>query len=98
MVHQVYVASIGTNMMKHRMRVTKALWAANISAEYSHHESPKFKKQLDEALAKGVPLMVVFGEEELQNGTVKVKDMIKHTENEVAIDSLVEYLRTNELV
>lgn len=85
-------------MMKHRMRVTKALWAANISAEYSHHENPKFKKQLDEALTRGVPVMIVFGEEEVQKGTVKVKDMLKHTEIEVPLDSVVDYMQTNGLV
>jgi histidyl-tRNA synthetase len=58
----VYIASIGANMMKDRMQVAKILWSANISAEYSHHENPKLKKQMDEALAKGFPVMLVFGE------------------------------------
>lgn len=94
---QVFIASIGADMMKSRMRVAKMLWSANISSEYSHHENPKFKKQLDEALAKGVPVMIVFGDEELQNGTVKVKDMIQHTENDVPLVNLVEYLKSNNL-
>ena len=84
-------------MMKQRMKVTKTLWTADIAAEYSHHENPKFKKQLDEALSKGVPCMVVFGEEEVKNGTVKVKDMQQHTENEIPVETLVEYLQSANL-
>ncbi len=94
---QVYVASIGSNMMKSRMKVAKLLWTANISAEYSHLDSPKFKKQLDEALQRGVPVMVVFGDEELQKGTVKVKDMANHKETEVELANLVEFLKSNGL-
>ena len=85
---QVYVASIGADTLKHRMKVAKQLWRSNISAEYSHHENPKLKRQLDEALARGVPIMVVFGEEEMRNGTIKVKDIKAHTEEEVALENM----------
>ena len=40
------------------MRIAKALWLADISAEYSHQESPKFKRQLDEVLERQIPFMV----------------------------------------
>jgi histidyl-tRNA synthetase len=91
---QVYVACIGENTMIHRMRVAKMLWAANIAAEYSHHESPRLKKQLDEVLSRGVPFMLVMGEDEIKNGTVKVKNVQEHSETEVSLDGLVPYLRS----
>ena len=40
------------------MRIAKSLWLADISAEYSHQESPKFKRQLDEVLERQIPFMV----------------------------------------
>ena len=40
------------------MRIAKALWMSDISAEYSHQESPKFKRQLDEVLERHIPFMV----------------------------------------
>jgi len=89
---QVFVASIGTGLVPDRMRVCKLLWEANISAEYSHQENPKFKKQLDETLERGIPYMIVFGEEELKNGTVKVKDMREHAEEEVPLEAMVTTL------
>jgi len=89
---QVYVASIGSDLICERMRVAQSLWAANIASEYSHLDNPKFKKQLDEALERGIPFMVVFGPEELEKGAVKVKNMSLKTEQEVVIDELVAVL------
>jgi histidyl-tRNA synthetase len=80
---QVYVASIGAGYVPDRMRVAKLLWKNNIPAEYSHLENPKFKKQLDEALERYIPVMVVFGEDELKRRVVKVKNMKEHVEVEV---------------
>ena len=74
------------------MRIAKILWNANIPAEYSHQDSPKFKKQLDETLERGIPFMIVFGEDEMAKGVVKLKNMRLHTEEEVSIDSLVSCL------
>ena len=74
------------------MKVAKLLWNANISSEYSHQDSPKFKKQLDETLERGIPFMVVFGEDEIAKGVVKLKNMKLHTEAEVALDSLIDSL------
>lgn len=91
-MYQVYVASIGANLITERMRVAQLLWQANISAEYPHQDNPKFKKQLDDALERGIPFMVVFGSDELAKGVVKVKDMRLHTEVEVRREDLVATL------
>ena len=74
------------------MKVAQVLWNANISAEYSHLDNPKFKRQLDEALERGIPYMVVFGPEEVANGVLKVKNMKAHTEVEVPYQRVVEEL------
>jgi histidyl-tRNA synthetase len=82
---KVYVASIGAGYVPDRMRIAKILWKNNIPTEYSHLENPKFKKQLDEALERYIPVMVVFGEDELQRRVVKVKNMKGHVETEVEL-------------
>ena len=91
---QVYIASIGPNFVPTRMKIARTLWQANISAEYSHQENPKFKKQLDEALERFIPFMVIFGEEEVSKGVVKVKNMRTHEESEVAMTDIVGALLT----
>lgn len=85
----VYIASIGSGLLVERMKLARVLWTHNISAEYSHLENPKFKRQLDHALGSNIPVMVVIGESELENGTVKVKDMRNHTEVEVKLEDVV---------
>lgn len=89
---QVYIASIGPNFVPTRMQIARILWQANISAEYSHQENPKFKKQLDEALERFIPFMVIFGEEEVTKGVVKVKNMKTHEEVEVPMTDIVDTL------
>lgn len=91
---QVFIASIGPNLMTERMKIAQKLWKSNISSEYSHLDNPKFKKQLDDTLERGIPYMVVFGQDELDKNIVKVKDMKNHTEEEVSIDLLVQKLES----
>jgi histidyl-tRNA synthetase len=90
----VYIASIGSGLLVERMKLAKVFWGENISAEYSHLENPKFKRQLDHALGSNIPVMVVIGESELENGTVKVKDMKGHTEVEVPLAEVVSAVLT----
>ncbi len=91
---QVYIASIGAGMIAHRMRIANILWKANISAEYSSKESPKLKPQLDDVLERGIPYMIVFGEDEINKGTVKVKCVKAITEEDVPLDNIVNYLQS----
>ena len=77
------------------MKIARTLWNANISAEYPHQDDPKFKKQLDYALEHGIPYVVVFGEEELKAGNVKIKDIVKHTEEVVQVGDIVGYLKSH---
>ena len=79
--------------MPDRMKIARLLWNANISAEYSHLENPRLKKQMDEVLERAIPFMVVFGADEVTRGTVKVKNMKLHDEVEVPITELVNKLQ-----
>ena len=89
---KVYIASIGPDLICERMRVAQLLWAANIPSEFSHLDNPKFKKQLDETLERGISFMVVFGQDELDKGVLKVKNMSLKTEVEVAREDVVKVL------
>lgn len=89
---QVYVASIGSETIAHRMKIARLLWQADIPTEYSHKDNPKLKTQMDEVLERGIPYMVIFGKDELAKGVVKVKSMKEHTEVEVTLDQLTAEL------
>jgi histidyl-tRNA synthetase len=75
------------------MEVAAKLWAAGIKAEFGYKPNPKMGDQLGYALEQGIPFMVLFGDTELQQGQVKVKDMAAKSEETVALDSLVSELQ-----
>jgi histidyl-tRNA synthetase len=89
---QVFVASIGDNLMLERMKVAQVLWRSNYSCEYPHAENPKFKRQLEEVLERRIPFMIILGENEIKNGVLKVKNMTAHEEVETSLENLLSTL------
>ena len=79
---QVLVASVSKNMLPTKMAICRDLWAAGVAAEFSPQENPKMKPQLDRALERGIPFIVVVGDEEKRNGTAQVKNVATHTQEE----------------
>lgn len=75
------------------MQVASRLWQAGIKAEFGFKPNPKMGDQLGYALEQGIPFMVLFGEDELAGGTVKVKDMAAKAEEAVPLDGLVARLQ-----
>jgi histidyl-tRNA synthetase len=94
----VLVASVGEGMMKHRMKLTRMLWDANISAEFSQQDNPKLKYELADALERAIPFMAIVGEEEVESKTCKVKDLKARTEETVPMSNLVATLRKKGVV
>ena len=89
----VLIASAGGAMMKEKMNIARILWDGSISAEFSHQENAKLKKEVVHALDRGIPYMVVIGESELAENKVQVKDIQANTAELVAIPDLVSALR-----
>lgn len=71
----VLVSSVGKGLLQRRMEVAASLWRAGVAAEYTYAEDVKLAKQLPYAVDRGIPLVIIFGEDELAAGTVKIKDM-----------------------
>eukprot|EP00210_Caulerpa_lentillifera_P005171 g4943.t1 len=91
---QVLVASIGNGLQGHRMNLCAQLWSAGIAAEFGYKPNPKMGDQLNYALQQGIPFMVLFGEDELSEGVVKIKDLDARIEDTVPEEKLVTELRS----
>eukprot|EP01029_Cantina_marsupialis_P000491 TRINITY_DN1035_c0_g2_i1.p1 TRINITY_DN1035_c0_g2~~TRINITY_DN1035_c0_g2_i1.p1 ORF type:complete len:981 (+),score=238.20 TRINITY_DN1035_c0_g2_i1:32-2944(+) len=91
----VLVASTGKNMLEHRMAICSELWKGGIAAEFMYDENPKMAKQMNAALEQDIPYMVIVGETEIAAGTVKLKMLREHKEDEIERDSLVCSIRQN---
>ncbi len=94
----VLVAQAGDNLMVERMKVTKLLWDAKISAEFNQQENPKLKYEIANALDRGIPFMVVIGEDEAKEKKCKVKDLKARTEECVDQSELAATLRAKGVI
>lgn len=90
---EVYVLSGVKDSIVERMAICKELWAAGIKAEFVPKVSQKLTPQLKAANTHGVPIAVIFGEDELAKGTLLIKDLKAMTQEEVPRAELVDALR-----
>ena len=65
---------------------------ANIATEL-YPASVKLKKQMSYADAKGIPYVVLIGEEEMQSGQLTLKDMVSGAQEKLTITEIVEKLK-----
>eukprot|EP00557_Chaetoceros_sp_GSL56_P006358 CAMPEP_0176501598 /NCGR_PEP_ID=MMETSP0200_2-20121128/14246_1 /TAXON_ID=947934 /ORGANISM="Chaetoceros sp., Strain GSL56" /LENGTH=958 /DNA_ID=CAMNT_0017900495 /DNA_START=69 /DNA_END=2945 /DNA_ORIENTATION=- len=95
---KVLVAQAGENLMLEKMKVTKLLWDANISAEFNQQDNPKLKYEIADALDRNIPFMVVIGEDEAREKKCKIKDLNARTEETVDQSELASALRAKGVI
>ena len=70
------------------MRLIKTLREAGKSAEL-YPDNAKMKKQMNYANKRNIPFVILIGEDELENNTCVVKNMIDGTQLEVPFDEVL---------
>jgi len=70
-----------TGLLPERMAIARELWDSNIRTEFLAKVKPKLPAQFAAAEAKGIPLGVIIGDDELAQGVVKLKLMGLEKEN-----------------
>lgn len=88
---QVYVTYMGEKMMKEALAITSSLRSAGIITEFPYKRN-KMKDQIESVLKRGIPYMVLVGEDEFANGEVLVKDIQKSEQHKVTRENLTNYL------
>ena len=94
-VHQLYKvedATVALQMQnvylcvqKERMKLCSELWAAGIRAEFGYKANPNFKTDIiGVAQDQGIPVVLLFGDAELEAGTVNVKDIASERQETVS--------------
>jgi len=91
----VLVASIGKNVTEERMKILTLLWESNINAEHVFKDNAKLLTQFQYCEDKNIPYAIVFGENELKKGVVKIRDIKarKDLENEVPLENIVPEIK-----
>ena len=78
------------------LKLLSMLRSAGISSEVYCGSERSFKAQMNRALKMEIPLLIIPGERELQEGKVAVKNLNARTQVEVMIDDLVDHLNQIE--
>jgi histidyl-tRNA synthetase len=95
----VYIIAAGgkdfDGLLVERMRVARQLWDAGIQAEYTAKARPKLQAQFN--ASKDIPIVVILGQDELENGQVRLKEAKSAEEKDrgrlVDKDRLVDEVR-----
>ena len=92
MTTKVLFVNFGGEERKASMGLLKALRAAGVPSDI-YPESAKMKKQMEYANKRAIPYVIIVGESERTEGVATVKNMAEGTQEKVAFDALVDYLR-----
>lgn len=88
---QVLVANFGKETLKASLQILNTIRSSGINAEiYPDHV--KMKKQFNYADKKGIPSVLVVGEEELKSGTYALKNMHSGEQGKYTRDELIKKL------
>ena len=90
---EVFVAVIGKNLTKERLKVLNELWDNGIKAEILYNENPRMDKQMDYVVNNKIPFMVFIGENELKENKIKIKCMANSNEIMIEREKLIEEIK-----
>ncbi|MGI6045340.1 MAG: histidine--tRNA ligase [Eggerthellaceae bacterium] len=90
---KLFIASVDDSTKREAFALLQACRDAGIIADMSH-QARSLKSQFKLADKLDAKFVAVLGPEELENKSVKLRDMATHEEQMVAIDNLVETLRS----
>ncbi|KAK1968923.1 histidyl-tRNA synthetase [Colletotrichum sublineola] len=73
----VFVMSLGSKagLIKERLEVCSKLWDAGIKAEFLYKVKPKLPPQFKAAESNATPFAIILGDDEVQKGVVRIKEL-----------------------
>jgi len=86
---KVMFVNFGANEEKYCLKCIKQLYESGISAEIYPDSNVKIKKQFAYANAKGIPFVVIAGENEIKNDKPILKSMISGEQFEMSINNII---------
>jgi len=89
---KVMFANFGTNEALHSLKAIKILRENKIKTEF-YPDNVKLGKQIQYADKKGIPFVVIIGEEEIKNQNYTLKNLNSGKQIIVSLDKLIETLK-----
>ncbi len=85
---RVFFTNLGAEEQRAALPLLRSLRRAGIAAEI-YPEAGKMKKQMEYANRRGIPYVAIIGSQEIENGTVALKDMRSGEQRQVPFAELV---------
>lgn len=89
---KVMFINFGEKEINYCLPIAKTLRMKGISTEI-FPDSSKLKKQFSYADNKKIPFVIIAGEQEIENNTVKIKDMLSGSETLVSISEIENHIK-----
>ncbi|UJR13671.1 hypothetical protein I4U23_000683 [Adineta vaga] len=90
---EIYVASAEKNFLEERMKLCAYLWENGFQTEMAYRHNPKLLDQLQYCEKHQIELCIIIGSTELENGTVKIRNVNTREEFAIPREQLAEQLR-----
>ncbi len=87
---QVLFFNLGEKEGKVAFEMAQQLRKKNIRCEI-YHEPAKFDKQFKYAEKKNIPFVIIIGEEEIKNGSCKIKNILTGQQIEISLKDIPEF-------
>ena len=89
---QIMFVNFGPTEENFILPIVAKLRKAGISCEI-YPEAAKMKKQMTYANRKAIPFVILAGTQEIENKTVTVKNMLKGSQEDISINTIVTYFK-----
>jgi histidyl-tRNA synthetase len=90
---KVLVTIFSKDFIEKSIKVAAVLREKNINTELFLNPEKKLDKQLKYADKKGIPYVLILGEEEVKKNVVKLKDLKTGKQQEVTLEQLIKILQ-----
>ena len=92
---KVFIVNFSDQYLLRYISLAKTLRDAGVSVEISS-KATKIGKQLGLANSKGIPFVVLLGENEIDSGKVIIRDMKTGLQNEISAEGLIPFLKAKD--
>lgn len=89
---QVLLVNFGQEEEQFSLKILNELRQAGINAEIFPEHSAKMKKQMSYADSKKIPFVVLIGKDEMQSGSLTIKDMATGQQEKLTLNEIISKL------
>jgi histidyl-tRNA synthetase len=90
-IPQVFVVTVNDTVRKESWNIVRKLREMNISTDFDLKKRT-LRKQLEYVDSNNIPYAIIIGQQELKKGKIKLRDMLKHTEEDLNLEEAAKLI------